>query len=206
MRDGRAYSRVYRGYDYRGGHYYGYVPDHYYHPGFYGWAYHPWGRPVYYGPAAWGWVGTPWYGFYPGYFTPYPVYATASLWLTDYLIAANMQAAYQAGVEAGRGAGGQPAARRAIPSAAPGGPEATTQTPLSPEVKQAIADEVQSQLAAEQAAASQSPGSQSPAPNPPVPRRAERRSGAGRAEPGRACFRGGEQSRRHDGRAARNAA
>jgi len=170
-RNGRAYSRVYRGYDYRGGHYYGYVPDRYYHPGFYGWAYHPWGVGVYYGPAAWGWAGAPWYGAYPGYFTPYPVYASANLWLTDYLIAANMQAAYQAGVEAGAASAGPgqpppPGEQYQQPA-----PEANTQqTPLSPEVKQAIADEVQAQIAAEQAAAAQTnPQPGAPAPPPPAP-------------------------------------
>jgi hypothetical protein len=157
---GRSYARVYRGYDYRGVRYYGYVPGYYYHPGFYGWAYNPWVAPVYYGPAAWGWVGTPWFGVYGGFFTPYPVYPSASLWLTDYLIAANLQAAYQAQAEAnaaaaqayaGGGAGQAPADNSGGPPS--GGPAASTQTPLSPEVKQAIADEVQQQLAAEKAAA-----------------------------------------------------
>jgi len=151
---GRSYARVYRGYDYHGVRYYGYVPGYYYHPRFYGWAYNPWVRPVYFGPAAWGWVGTPWFGFYGGFFTPYPVYASASLWLTDYLIAANLQAAYQARLDAAAAAGGgeapAPAENYAPPS---GGPAASSQTPLSPEVKQAIADEVQQQLAAAQAAA-----------------------------------------------------
>jgi hypothetical protein len=166
-RNGHAYSRAYRGYEYHGGHYYGYVPDHYYHPRYYGWAYHPWSRPVYYSPAAWGWAGSPWYGAYGGFFTPYPVYATASLWLTDYLIASNLQAAYQAGVQAGAaGAGGQPpAAGNQAPDS--GNPEASTQqTPLSPEVKQAIADEVQRQIAAEQAAAANPQGGNPQGDNP----------------------------------------
>ncbi len=152
---GRSYARVYRGYDYRGVRYYGYVPGYYYHPRFYGWAYNPWMRPVYYGPAAWGWVGMPWFGFYGGFFTPYPVYASASLWLTDYLIAANLQAAYQARLEAAAAAGGGEAPAPAENYAPPpsGGPAASSQTPLSPEVKQAIADEVQRQLADESAAA-----------------------------------------------------
>jgi len=168
VRDGRAYTHVYRGYDYRGGHYYGYVPDHYYDPDFYRWAYHPWGVRVYFGPAAWGWVGRPWYGAYGGYFTPYPDYPSASLWLTDYLIAANMQAAYQAGVEAGREQAAPPGQQYQEPP--PGGPEATTQTPLSPEVKQAIADEVQQQLAAEQAAAARQQPGNPPTVNPqPTP-------------------------------------
>ena len=152
---GRSYARVYRGYDYRGVRYYGYAPGNYYHPGFYGWAYNPWMAPVYYSPAAWGWVGTPWFGFYGGFFTPYPVYPTASLWLTDYLIASNLQAAYQAQAEANAAAGGGAGQAPADNSGEQpyGGPAASNQTPLSPEVKQAIADEVQQQLAAEKGAA-----------------------------------------------------
>jgi len=159
VRDGRSYSHVYREYNYRGVHYYGYVHDHYFHPGFYGWAYHPWGMRVYYGPGAWGWAGAPWFRFYGVYFTPYPVYASPAFWLTDYMIAANMQAAYQAGLQAGQASGPPP---EPPPS---GGPEATTQSPMSPEVKQAIADEVQRQLAAQQTAAANSQGGPT---NPPA--------------------------------------
>jgi len=148
---GHTYARIYRGYDYRGVRYYTYVPGYYYHPVFYGWAYNPWVSPVYYGPAAWGWVGTPWFGFYGGFFTPYPVYPTASLWLTDYLIASNLQTAYQA--QAAANAEAAPAAAANAPPPAEGTAEASALTPLTPEIKQAIADEVQRHLAAERAAA-----------------------------------------------------
>ncbi len=172
VRDGHAYSRVYRGYDYHGYHYYGYVPGRFYHPGFYGWAYHPWFHPVFYGPAVWGWAGAPWFAVYHGWFTPYPVYATAGLWLTDYMIASNLQAAYQAGVEAGQqqamAAQGPPPGQPAPPPPAPGPADNTQQTQLTPEVKQAIADEVQAQLAAEQAAAAQN-NPQPGAPAAPAP-------------------------------------
>jgi hypothetical protein len=156
---GRSYARVYRGWDYHGVRYYGYVHPFFYHPAFYGWAYHPWGR-IFFGPAAWGWVGAPWWGFYGGFFTPFPVYVSPAFWLTDYLIAANLQAAYQAQLDAnaaaaqsyGGGEAGQPPPENyGEPSY--GGPAAGNQTPLSPEVKQAIADEVQRQLAAQQGAA-----------------------------------------------------
>lgn len=143
---GRSYARVYRGYDYRGVRYYGYVSAYHYHPGYYGWAYNPWAAPVYYSPTAWGWAGSPWWGFYGGFFIPYPVYSTASLWLTDYLIAANLQAGYQAVAEANAAAANAPPPDQ-------GAAEASAQTPLTPEVKQAIADEVQRYLAAERAAA-----------------------------------------------------
>jgi len=139
---GRTYVSVYRKYTYGGYGFYGYAPAYYYHPVFYGWAYNPWAAPVVYGPAAWGWAGAPWYGYYGGYFAPYPAYANASQWLTDYLLAANLQAAYAANAEASP-AGAPP------PGAAD--PAASRQSQLSPEVKQMIAEEVKQQLAAAQA-------------------------------------------------------
>ncbi|MGH9431775.1 MAG: hypothetical protein ACRD3T_09550 [Terriglobia bacterium] len=162
---GRTYVSVYRSYDYRGVAYYGYAPAYYYQPAYYGWAYNPWPGPVYYGPAAWGWAGSPWYGYYGPYFTPYPAYATASLWLTDYLIAANLQAAYAAQADANaaaaqayqNGAAAQAQADASAQGSADPPPAAapatSSQTQLSPQVKQMIADEVKAQLAAERAAA-----------------------------------------------------
>ena len=143
-----AYTSVYRSYSY-GGYccYYGYHPAYYYGPAYYGWAYNPWPAPVYYG---WGWGGAPWYGYYGGYFAPYPSYPSAAFWLTDYLIAANLQASYQA----------QAAANAAANSGGSGGDAAATgsgSVTLTPEVKAAIAEEVKAQLAAEQAEAK--PGS-----------------------------------------------
>jgi len=98
---GRQYDRFYRGYGYRGVELNVYAPGYYFAPGFYGWAYNPWAAPIAYG---WGWGGNPWYGFYGGYFTPFAVYPSAAFWLTDYLIAADLQAAYAAA--AGDGGGG----------------------------------------------------------------------------------------------------
>jgi hypothetical protein len=127
---GRPYAVYYQRYPYRGVFLEGYRPYRYYGPAFYGWAYNPWRSPVRY---SWGWAGNPWYGYYGGYFTPYPVYPSASFWLTDYFIAASLQAAYQ-----------QRADNFAYAAANPGGPVV-----LTPEIKQAIASEVQSQLALE---------------------------------------------------------
>lgn len=154
-----AYSHVYRSYSY-GGHccYYGYSPAYYYAPAYYGWAYNPWPAPVSFG---WGWGGSPWYGYYGGYFAPYPTYPSAAFWLTDYLIAANLQAAYAAQAAANAAAANN-AANAGANNGAPqqqennggdssgGGSGAVT---LTPEVKAAIAEEVKAQLAAEQAAA-----------------------------------------------------
>jgi hypothetical protein len=136
---GREYDRYYRGYGYRGMYLNVYAPGYYYGPGFYGWAYNPWAAPI---SFAWGWGAAPWYGFYGGFFNPYPVYASAAFWLTDYIIAQDLQAAYAARQEAAVAAG------EAI--AAGGGPPA-----LTPEAKQLIADEVKSQIALENAEAAQ---------------------------------------------------
>jgi len=135
---GHEYNRYYRGYGYRGLYLNVYAPGFYYGPGFYGWAYNPWAVPIAYG---WGWGAAPWYGFYGGYFTPYPVYASAAFWLTDYVISQDLAAAYAAHQEAGETDGTQIAA---------GAPPM-----LSPEVKQEIADEVKNQLALENAEAQQ---------------------------------------------------
>ncbi|HLV85420.1 MAG TPA: hypothetical protein VKV39_00480 [Candidatus Sulfotelmatobacter sp.] len=173
-----TYTSVYRSYSYHGYCcYYGYHPAFYYHPVYYGWAYNPWPAPVYYG---WGWGGAPWYGYYGGYFAPYPTYPSAAFWLTDYLIAANLQAAYAARAQAAAGAagGGDNGGGNGGDNTADngggngqgdqqaqgnGGNDSgsnSQQVTLSPEVKQAIADEVKAQIAAEQASANQGSSNQ----------------------------------------------
>jgi hypothetical protein len=131
---GVSYTRVYRPYIYGGVSFNVYTPIRYYPPAFYGWVYSPWVAPV---PYRWSWTGSPWHTYYGGYFTPYPVYTSASLWLTDYLIAMTLEQAYRDRMEAAAYANAQA-------NAAYGG-----QVALTPEVKQAIADEVRRQLAME---------------------------------------------------------
>jgi len=160
-----TYTSVYRSYSY-GGYccYYGYHPAYYYAPVYYGWAYNPWPAPVYYG---WGWGGSPWYGYYGGYFAPYPVYPSAAFWLTDYLISANLQAAYEARAAAraaaangdngeGNGGGDQ---QQSQPSGNDNSASNSGPVTLTPEVKEAIAEEVKAQLAAQQAEAQQASSS-----------------------------------------------
>ena len=143
---GRSYVRVYRNYTWHGIIYQRYVPAYYYGPGFYIWAGRPWVRPVYWG---WGWGRAPW--FYGGYFAPAPYYVSASLWLTDYIIAENLRASYEAQQEA---IGAQYSAPP--PDNSPADPNAYNSAQVSPAVRQAIADEVQRQLDAEKNAASNS--------------------------------------------------
>ncbi len=157
--NGHAFAHVYRGYPYRGAIYYRYVPAFYYGPAFYGWAYRPWGVSIAFG---WGWG--PWYPAYGYYFAPYPAYADASLWLTDYVLAANLQLAYEAQQTNAAGAPAQDNSAPA-PQAQPDQSDDNSNgnangTVLTPELKAAISEEVKQQLAAERDAAS---GSQSQA-------------------------------------------
>jgi len=145
---------VYRGYYWGGRPYYGYYPAYYYHPVYYGWAYNPWPAPVYYG---WGWGAAPWYGYYGPYYAPYPVYPSAAFWITDWMIAASLQAAYAASVEVGQldplgpdfplvaGLGRLPAA-----------PDSAKPVAMTKEVKDQLAEEVKLTLGAEQAEAGKS--------------------------------------------------
>jgi len=153
-----VYTRVYRSYAW-GGYccYYAYHPAFYWAPAYYGWAFNPWPAPVYWG---WGWGGAPWYGFYGGYFAPYPSYPSAAFWLTDYLIAANLQAAYAARAAAAAGDnGGGGGDQQQQPPQNDGGDQSGANSgggvALTPEVKEAIAEEVKAQLAAQQSQAQQ---------------------------------------------------
>ncbi len=140
---------IYRGYNWGGYHYYGYYPGYWYRPAFYGWAYRPWGSSISWGIGigGWGWGGSPWFGFYGGYFAPYPVYSSPAFWLTDYVIAANLQSAY-----ADRSADNDDAGYDQGQENYRDGGQAANSGPvtLTPEVKQAIAEEVKAQLEANQ--------------------------------------------------------
>jgi hypothetical protein len=94
-----SYAVVYRGYYYGGRPYFAYVPGYYYAPGFYGWAYAPFGAPV---AFAWGWGAAPWYGYSAYYFTPYAVYPGPAPWLTDYVVSENLQSGYETSGEGPR--------------------------------------------------------------------------------------------------------
>ncbi len=145
--------------------YYGYYHPFFFGVGFYGWGWHPWAAPIAWG---WGWGGAPWFGFYAGWWNPYPVYAAPYFWLTDWMIAANLQAAYAAQQEAAADAAGAAAAAsdgQAADSGGGGG-DGGGQVALSPEVKQAIADEVKAQIQAAQQDSQQSSGGGSAAPAP----------------------------------------
>jgi hypothetical protein len=141
---GRSYDRFYRGYGYHGMHLNAYVPGSYYSSAYYGWAYRPWTVVIVF---RWGWGDDPWYRHFGYYFQPFPVYNSPSFWLTDYMIAQDLQDSYAASQEAGESYG---------PAPVTGG----GQTVLSTEVKQLIADEVRNQLALEGQEAAQNAANQ----------------------------------------------
>jgi hypothetical protein len=110
---------------------------------FYFWAMGPWGSPV---PYRWYGLATPapWFNYYGGYFTPYPAYNSADLWLTDYVVSQDLQIGYQNLQASSEG------------QALPPPPEASGEQPsLTPELKQMVADQVRGQLADEQTQADQ---------------------------------------------------
>jgi hypothetical protein len=158
-----TYTYVYRSYYYGGLRYYAYVPPFYHHPVFYGWVYNPWRVPVYY---RWAWfvAPPPWYVYWGPYFAPAPVYPSAAFWLTDFLLAENLRLAYEAGREAEANAAAQ--ANQPPPQPyqppPPAVQEQGTTTQITPELKDAIAEEVRRQLAAEQQGASTIPPQPAP--------------------------------------------
>jgi hypothetical protein len=103
------------------------LPAFYFGPGFYSWAYNPWAAPIVF---SWGYSSAPWYGYYGPYFATAPVYSSSALWLTDFLIAENLKAAYEARNQTGRGDSSQTAS-------------------ITPEIKELISQQVRQELAAE---------------------------------------------------------
>ena len=122
----------------RGFAYEAFVPAVRYPAVYYAWALGAWPRPVTY---TWSWQVQPWYPMYGPLFTPYPVYTSPDLWMTDYIIAQSMQTAYQAqsaapaGVPPAPGAAATPvpdsgvAAAAAELSNAPPAPQASDAAP-----------------------------------------------------------------------------
>jgi hypothetical protein len=162
-------SGVYRGYYYGGRPYYGYYPSYYYGPGYYGWAYNPWPAPVYYG---WGWGGAPWYGYYGPYYQPYPVYPSAAFWLADFMVAASLQAAYEAQAEANALLSPFDSNGTLVASLMPLA-AADSKPAMTKEVKDAISEEVKLTIAAEKEEAakpkSSSAGGSQPAQSTEAP-------------------------------------
>jgi hypothetical protein len=149
-------SHLYATYNYHGLVLDHYIPAYTYAPAFYGWAYYPWDSPAAY---AWGWQSTPWYWQYGGYYySPWATYLSGAYWLTDYYLGQTLAAAYQEQIQAGQeqAEDGQPADDdQDVQQLQSDGTYAQADTPISPEIKSAIAEEVQQQLAYENVAVAQ---------------------------------------------------
>jgi hypothetical protein len=140
----------------------GFVPPVFFAPGFYGWAYYPWAAPI---SFRWGWFGAPWSIGPNPYFVASPLYPSASLWLTDYMIADTLANAYALGNDAlpSDGDGGTDDSAAAdltaddnSESIQPDAIHADATTPITPEIKAEIAEEVKQELANDNAAAANS--------------------------------------------------
>lgn len=96
--------------------------------------------------------GSPWFSFYAGYFSPWDAYPSAAYWLTDYFLGQTLADGYQGDDQGDNGApdNGYAGDETAPPDDEP---YASADTPITPEIKQMIAEEVQQQLAYENAAA-----------------------------------------------------
>jgi hypothetical protein len=147
----QRFTRDYSRYQYHGREFNHYVPRYTYAPAFYGWAYYPWGAPAFYG---WGWEDSPWYAFYSGFFSPWDSYPDGATWLTDFLLGQTLQDGYPADDQAA-GDDQQDAGDVTADANGPASGDdvsATADTPITPEIKQMIAEEVKQQLAFENAA------------------------------------------------------
>lgn len=138
---------IYRTYSYQNRTYYRFIPSLYYRPEFYAWINAPWSMAMSFdwGPPIWG-------TYYGAYFTPYPVYSNADLWLTDYILNANLQQAYaeqQAdyGNPAGYSSGANADQYQPYPSSASPSSYEAGQTELDPDVKTLITQQIHAQIA-----------------------------------------------------------
>jgi hypothetical protein len=142
---GTAYARFYRPYTYHGASLAAYTPALYYSPAYYGWLYNsqaaiPYGAPP----------DSPFAVYYASYFVPSPVEPGAPYWLADYIVSANLADAYQAQLDAANGV---------VPPLLAG-----ISAPVTPEVKQLIAEEVKRQISRENTEAQQVASNADPDP------------------------------------------
>lgn len=153
--DNRRTTYVYTSYRYHDLILVNYQPRVVYVPAYYGWAYYPWQRPVAY--YSWGWTSAGWYRGESAYFVVAPVYPSAAVWLTDYVLGATLQMAYTVQAPPPDSYGAQQDYVEYVER--PDSPDAgdvayaPAPTPITPDLKDALADQVQQQVSNESAAA-----------------------------------------------------
>jgi hypothetical protein len=123
---GKTFHQVYRPYNYGGTTLDVYAPTRLYAPAMYQWATNRFNAPQ---PYSWGYKtnAAPWYGYYKGYFTPDSSYSSPSSWLTDFVLGISLALAY---------ASAPPTSQSPPANAAP----------ITPQVKQMLAQEVDRQV------------------------------------------------------------
>jgi len=141
---GQLFHNVYRPYSYGGTNLDVYATSRYFEPKFYQWASSRLGTPTNF---TWTYTttATPWYGHYQGFFKPDSSYQTPALWLTDYMLAATLYVAYATKAQASD-------------------PPPTSAAPVTPQVKQMLADEVGRQVKQEAAEAADNAQNREPQP------------------------------------------
>jgi hypothetical protein len=153
--NGRVYTHTYTSYVVGGVVLHHFVTPVFFAPGFYGWAFYPWGVPVVY---RWGWFGAPWYAGPNPYFVAYANYPGAAFWLTDYYLGQTLSAAAQEDADAlPDGDGADMSADASLDSEDSDATQtlrADGNTPITPEIKAALTEEVKQQIAYDNAAAS----------------------------------------------------
>jgi len=126
---GKVFHQFYRPYNYGGTVLDMYAPTRFYAPNFYQGVTTPFAAPQ---PYTWGYTtsSAPWFGYYRGYFTPDPTYSTPQAWLADFVLAASLAVAYTT----------------APPTPSQQAPPAGASPTVTPEVKRALAQEIDHQV------------------------------------------------------------
>lgn len=181
---GQLSHQLYRPYTYGATTLDAYAPQRFYSPEVYQWATTRYSTPQ---VPTWNYVseGAPWFVESRSYFTPEPAYTGPVFWLTDFVLATSLIAAYNAhpgpavppgaappaaqasaGAPAAQPTAGQPAtpqpalAQRAVV----GSPGADSSPEITPEVKEMVADEVRRQIKEESVEARQTAQNKDPHP------------------------------------------
>jgi hypothetical protein len=134
---GKVFHQLYRPYSYGGTNLDVYATSRYYEPKFYEWATSHQNTAQ---PFTWTYAtnSPPWFAHYKGYFTPDSSYTSPTLWLTDFLLASSLSSHYQNNAQTASDL-----------------PPADGSAGITPEVKQAVAEEVKWQVKQESTEAQQ---------------------------------------------------
>ena len=180
---GQLSHQLYRPYTYGATTLDAYAPQRFYSPQVYQWASTRYSTPL---VPSWNYVsqGAPWFIESRSYFTPEPAYTSPLFWLTDFVLATSLIAAYNAHPASTAAATATPPAQAVAAAPAAQLPAVQTPTPqaaqaqravagstaadsspeVTPEVKEMVADEVRRQIKEESVEARQNAQNKDPQP------------------------------------------